>query len=346
MLSVAKGLAPVVGRQGELTRLDELLDALTVGPTTVVQLVGEPGIGKTRLVQELLERARERGQIALSGRASEFERDVPFAAWIDALDEHLKRVPKRELRALPGGYLRELAAVFPALAPDPGQHSPALPAERYQLHRAFAALLERLARDEGLVLALDDVHWADAASIEVLLHLIERPPAGSILLALAYRPRQLPHGVARALEDLGERGMVRLELSALRWEEAEELVPDQLPGDVRERLYRDSGGNPFYLEQLVRSLERGEGRTSVAARSAGDGFVPSAVAAATEREIGALPKHVRTVLEGAAVAGDPFEPDIAAAAAAVEADQMLAGVAELVGVRPVPPPKTLGRFPF
>ncbi|MFL5912067.1 MAG: helix-turn-helix transcriptional regulator [Gaiellaceae bacterium] len=336
----------MVGRQGELARLDELLDGLSTGPAAFVQLVGEPGIGKTRLVQELLERAREHGQFALSGRASEFERDVPFAVWIDALDEHLKSVAKRRLRALPAGYRRELSAVFPALAPDPGQHDPALPSERYQLHRAFAALLERLAQDQPLVLALDDLHWADAASIEVVLHLIERPPAGSVLLTLAYRPRQLPHGVARALEDLGERGMVRLELAALRSEEAAELLPDELPGDVREQLYRDSGGNPFYLEQLVRALERGEGRTSLAARSAGDGFVPSAVAAATEREIGALPKHARTVLEGAAVAGDPFEPEIAAAAADVSADEMLAVLDELVERDLVRPTNTLGRFRF
>src|SRR4051794_39451955 len=105
MPRVATGRTPVVGRQGELTLLDELLEGLGTTPAAVVQVVGEPGIGKSRLVQELLQRARAHGQIALSGRASEFERDVPFAVWLDTLDEHLQSVAEGELRGVPAGYL-------------------------------------------------------------------------------------------------------------------------------------------------------------------------------------------------------------------------------------------------
>jgi len=338
--------APVAGRQAELARLDEVLDALSGGLAQLVHLVGEPGIGKTCLLGELLERARARGQLALSGRASEFEHDVPFAVWLDALDQHLRSVASRTLKGLSAAHRRELGAVFAALAVDAEEQDPPLATERYQLHRAIAALLEQLAGEQPLVLALDDLHWADAASMEVVLHLLERPPAAPVLLALAYRPRQLAPGMARALEDLGERGGARLELSPLSWQEAAELLPARLPGDVRKRLYADSGGNPFYLEQLVRAVERGELRHGLGAQLTGDGTVPSAVAAATAREIGVLSRPARLVLEGAAVAGDPFEPELAAAAADITTKRVLAVIDELVDRDLVRPTETLGRFRF
>jgi hypothetical protein len=189
----------LVGREVEIRRLGELLEALPGGPARIVQVVGEPGIGKTRLVEELLRAARARGYLALSGRASEFERDVPFAALADALaasEQELQQVLER----LPSGYRRELGTMLPAIAAGEQPPSAPLPTtERYQLHRAFAALLEALAAETPLVLALDDLHWADGASIEVLLHLLDRPPAAPLLLALAYRPRQLPPGLGRGL---------------------------------------------------------------------------------------------------------------------------------------------------
>src|SRR5918999_4449543 len=202
----------IVGRRAELDRLDRALDELGRGGSQLLQLVGEPGVGKTRLLAALLERAHGRGQLGLSGRASEFEHDVPLAPWIDALGDHVTGVAERERDGLAAEH-RKLGVVVPELDADEERLDPLLPSERYQLHRAFGALLEQLGRERPLVVALDDLHWADSASIGVALHLVERPPAAPVLLALAYRPRQLPTGLARALEDIGGRGGTRLELA-------------------------------------------------------------------------------------------------------------------------------------
>lgn len=319
----------LVGRTSELNRLDELL-AMLGQKGALVQAVGEAGIGKSRLLEELLGRATERGYLALSGRASEFEADVPFSVWVDALGATVREMEAEQLDQVDEPYRRELAAVFPTLAPADAVPLAALAAtERFRLHRGIAVLLATLAADRPLVLALDDLHWADSASIEVLLHLIEHPPGPGVLLALGYRPRQLRSGLARALEDTAQRAGERLELKPLSLEETTQLLPPQLAEPSRRHLFELSGGNPFYLDQLLRATDQGE--PPAAADRGSTGTVPAAVASATARELATLSEQARRVLEGAAVAGDRFDPALAAAAAEISRDQVLPVIDELAG---------------
>jgi DNA-binding NarL/FixJ family response regulator/tetratricopeptide (TPR) repeat protein len=173
---------------------------------------------------------------------------------------------------------------------------------------------------------LDDFHWADSASIELLGALLRRPPAAPVLVAVAARPHQLPESHAAALERAHRAGaLTRMELGALTQPEARELVGDRV--DV---LYEESGGNPFYLEQLSRSATR-ESASSPSPELALTGIdVPSAVAASLNEELALLSDGARRVLEGAAVAGDPFEPELAAAAADTSEAEAMDAVDELL----------------
>jgi ATP/maltotriose-dependent transcriptional regulator MalT len=209
----------------------------------------------------------------------------------------------------------ELSQVLPAFGAAAAEPAPALH-ERYRTHRAIRELLEQLAATKPLVLILDDVHWADPASIDLLVGLLHRPPSAGVLITIAARPRQLPQRLATAFERAHRGGtLARVELEPLTREQARELV-----GGGADALYEESGGNPFYLEQLARAAPRGE---SAAARLGVD--VPPMVAAALAEELAQLPDPVRRVLDAAAVAGDPFEVDLAAASAAMpEADVLVA----------------------
>ena len=218
----------------------------------MVVLEGEPGIGKSRLLAWLADESS--GATVLAARASEYEADLPYALWTEALGERLS-----------------------------GD-------DRHGTHRWLRSRLEELAAARPLVVCLDDVHWADPASREALLALIHRPPAGRVLLALATRTGQFPL----------ERATV-VRVGPLSSVEARELV-----GAGADAVYADSGGNPFYLEQLVRAA----GEDAVAA--SGDGTVPPAVAAALAAELGGLGADARRLLEAAAVVGDPFDVDLAA----------------------------------
>ena len=341
---MARVAEQVVGRSEELGALDHAVEALEGGEPGALLLTGAPGIGKTRLLSELASRSDERGHVVLSGSASELERDLPFWVFVDALDEYVAGLDPRRLASLEADVGAELARVLPSLSELARSGEPALQDERYRAHRAVRDLLERLAATKPLVLVLDDVHWADSASVELLGALLRRPPGAAVLMAMGARPRQLPDRLARALERADRNGaLTRLELAELEREDALRLLGPGLDGERAGHLVRESGGNPFYLEQLARAARAGRG--AGAARLAGVD-VPPAVAAALAEELDLLAPPARTLLEGAAVAGDPFEPELATAAAALDEEDAAAALDELLATELVRPTGVPRRFRF
>jgi ATP/maltotriose-dependent transcriptional regulator MalT len=319
---------PLVGRADTLRLLDRALGELQGKRASGLAVVGEPGMGKTRLLDELRARADAQELLVLAGAASELADELPFWVFVDALDEYLQAIEPRGLRALDDGARSQLAHVFPALADEHGDAGGGVGDERFRTHRAVRQLLETLARPRPLVLVLDDVHWADAATIELLGSLLRRPPAAPVLLALAVRPRQIPERLFGPLERAVRAGVMRrAELEALSESEAAELV-----GSVAaDAFYAESGGNPFYLEQLARSPVRSDSRPTGAGGVPLAGVdVPWGVAAALSDEFAMLAPEPRRVLEGAAVAGDPFELELAAAAAGTSEGDTVDALDELL----------------
>jgi DNA-binding CsgD family transcriptional regulator len=334
----------LVGRARELAELEGALDQLAAGEPWCVQIVGEPGIGKSRLLSELCRRGEDRGYLVLNGRAAEFERDIPFGLIVDALNDYFGSLEPAVLRALDDDVPHELAAIFPALPRDPeAPASGGEGAERYRLHYAVRSVLERLARRQPLLLALDDVHWADAASVEILAHLLRRF-RGPGLMAVAYR--QAPSRLLAALEGAARAGRgSRLEPALLTPGEAERLIGFDIDDTTRATLYRESGGNPFYIEQLVRAghprrirPRKGTARSREA--------VPRAVLAAINEDVVAISDASRSALEAAAVAGESFEPELVAAIAEQSLPSVFAAIDELLESDFIRPTEMPRRFRF
>jgi DNA-binding NarL/FixJ family response regulator len=324
----------LVGREVELDSFERMLDALGNGRNGAVELTGEAGIGKTRLLRELADRAVGRGHLVLSGAAAESERDVPFSVFVDALDPYLAGLPPPGVAALDEGTRSQLAVVFPSVSGPAGREDTPLQHERYRTHRAVRVLFEHLAATRPFVLTLDDVHWADPASAELLGALLRRPPAGPVAIALALRPLPLSTRLPMALERAHRAGsLVRIELATLTLAEAAELLAGRIGAAESSALHAESEGNPFYLEQLAKSLERSRStpaRPAPARQPMAEIGVPAAVAASLLEELVVLSDTSRRVFEGAAVAGDPFEPELAAAAAGVAEAVAMDAVDELV----------------
>ncbi|WP_301176416.1 ATP-binding protein [Actinomadura geliboluensis] len=342
------GNAPLVGRRDALREIDRALDAAE-GGYGFVALVGEPGAGKTRLLNELADGAIARKLPFVAGRAAEFEQEMPFGAVVDALDDRLEE----HSLDLPPAALRLLGTVFPALADlsgDPPAASPESHVARYQLHRTVRHLLEALAEPSGLVLILDDLHWADDATIELLDHLVRHPPRARVLVAVAYRPAQASPRLAALVDAAGPQG-ARVAVSPLTQSEVREFLGPDVGHARCEALFKASGGNPFYLEALAKMADG-------AAPAAGGGLdrhwekgvanlteVPPAVRAALQVELSALPPQALLMARGAAVAADVFEPALAAVAAEMEQHAALTALDVLTGhdvVRAAPG----GRFRF
>lgn len=274
----------LIGRERELARLRSLRAGMVV-------LAGEPGIGKTSLLRALCS-----DRDALAGAATEFETGVPFALFADAFSA----LGAARVQRLSRGD-DELAALLE------GAFVPGLGGERFRLHQAVRMLLDRLSAARDVLLVLDDAHWADSASVELIAHLARRPPALPIVLAL--RPGQTPGALARAL-----RGCERLSLGPLTRAQAVPLLAG-VPSAVRDAVYERSGGNPFFIDALARG---------------GAGPVPGEVMDALADELAALSPEALAFARGAAVASEPFAPELAAAAAELPDAAGLAALDELV----------------
>ena len=314
----------LVGRETELEQLDAALDALDDGRPAYITLEGEPGIGKTRLLGELRARAEQRRHVVLAGAAAEFESEIPFSVWVDALDAYVVSQNFAEHESWDEELGAELAQVFPSLKGSNGAAA-AIPDERYRAHRAVSRLLCLIADERPLVLVLDDLHWSDGASLELIAALARREPPAPVLLALGMRPGQAAQRLGSALT--GER-VHRLELGHLSEAQARRLLEGVDARDVA-AIYSHGGGNPFYLEQLGRAGE-GTDLAAMLGNGAGEAGVPAAVAGAIAGELESLSAESRALLDGAAVAGEPFEPGLAAAIAELSEQAGLAALDDLL----------------
>jgi DNA-binding NarL/FixJ family response regulator len=315
----------LIGRERQLDLLER---ALARRGSRAVALAGEPGIGKTALLRELVARAAARGSLVLTGSAAELEQELPFGAVSDALDAHVAALPDRVLTELGPDRLAELATVLPSLAVGGRSLGSALQVERFRAHRAVRVLLERLAV-RPLVVALDDAHWADPASLELIAYLLRTPPRARVLLALSYRPAQAPAPFLEAVQGAAQaRHAHVLELGPLTPAESELLLDGAFDAATRAELIRESGGNPFYLLQLARSTRRHERHLEAGPAEAAAAAPPSILGTIRE-ELGELSPAARDLVGAAAVVGDPFERDVAAEVAGLGADAG-AAVSELL----------------
>ncbi len=313
--------AALIGRDAELGVLDDVLDTLGSGDGGMVAVDGEPGIGKTSVLGELQKRAERRGFKVHRGAASEFERDHPYAVIADALDAAVA-ADAGLLGGLAPEMLEELAELLPSLRARAGAGVAKVTDERFRAHRAFRGLLEELAAEAPLVIVLDDLHWADAATVELILALLRRPPGRPALLVVAFRSGEMPERLAAALAD---QRVSRLTLRPLDRAEAAALLGDRLEARHHDAAFREAGGNPFYLEQLTRSTSwAGDGGKVIGM------LVPPAVAASLSAELGGLGPDARALLQGAAVAGEPFEADLAAVAADLDVTAALTALDDLL----------------
>ncbi len=325
----------LVGRERELEALAQALDTARRGHGVLV-LRGTAGMGKSTLLAVVEARARSQGFTVVEGRAAEYQRNLPFALAVDALDDE---VAGARLSALGEEQLADLGAVLPSVSSGGAGIVEGGPLERPRYHRALRAAVEVLDPGRPLLLAFDDVHWADDASVELLLHLLRRPPRTPHLLVIALRPGAVADRIATAVRDVPHA--ISLELGPLATGEADRLLASVSDPARRALIVSESGGNPFFLKELASVAVPGEvGAGAVA------GELPAPVAAAVAVEVDRLPEPARELARGAAVVGEPFELELAAAAAGLDPGAASAALDALRSSDLVAPGGTVREFRF
>jgi len=297
----------LVGRAGELAALEAELQRAATGEFRCVLLSGDPGVGKTRLGEEVLARSAATSTTLVS-RARPLGAAASFGLWAEAFEQHLRELPLEEVAQLCGGILDDLASLLRSVAvvraAIPDREPP-----RIRLLESLATLLGNLARRQPVVLHLDDVHQADASSWEMLDYLGQHFLRIPVLVVATARPGELADQplAIRVLLDLEQRGVMQridvlpLDQAAMQ-ELAEDILGPVVGKDVLEWVGEHSRGNPLFASGLLRAL-RDEGGVP----RPGLRLLPEDLSDRVRARVGLLDKDEQRVLELLTVASGRVE---------------------------------------
>jgi DNA-binding CsgD family transcriptional regulator len=323
-------ICPVlIGRGPQIGALDRLIDEAYGGRGHSALLSGEAGIGKSRLVAECIRRFRARwlagggpSPLVLRGRCFEPDRVLPYAPMLDLLRTWLAAGAPLKIADVIAPVAADLLRLIPELASyspelDP---SPALDPQQEQRRRsqALVQLFARLAADQPLLLIVEDLHWCDETSLEVLFALARHLPAQPILLLLTYRDDERTSDLDAFLAGLDrERTAIEIPLARLDAGDVDAMLRAifELPRPVRaeflDALYATTEGNPFFVEEVLKALVA-SGEIFYAdgvwdRKPLGELHIPRSVKVAVQRRLGQLGEAARELLTFAAVAGRRFD---------------------------------------
>ncbi len=333
--------SPLVGRQAELRALQEAVERLCSGQGGIVMLVGEAGLGKSRLVAELRHRSGAPPLRWVEGRCLAYGRPLAYHFWREALRDLLNLTPQdgpaatrralqEQVRALglDDGPVRPLLAQLLALPPSQEEVVVGTFEEHpVALRHALEAFWAAIAQEHPLVLVGEDLHWADGASLDLLEPLLALSERAPILFLCTFRPDPENAGprLARTAAERHPHRYTAIHLLSLSSQESSALLHNLLrdpPPELAEEILGRAAGNPLYIEEIVRSLldrqairqDPTDGRW----RPAGDLStiaIPDSLQGVLMERIDSLPTGTRRLLHLAAVIGRTFSHRLLAAVA-------------------------------
>jgi DNA-binding CsgD family transcriptional regulator/tetratricopeptide (TPR) repeat protein len=341
---------PFVGRAAELEILRTLMPRAEGEGRRVALIAGEPGVGKSRLVREFSLRVASEDALVLYGACDAAVRN-PYGPFVEALDRLVRVTGVEELRAAlaGGGDLVRLLPDLPALVgelPEPVAADP--DTERHRLHMAVADLLAGASRGRPILFVIEDAHWADAPTLQLLRHLARAAWSARLLLLVTFRDTEsdLPQELAETLADLRRsEEVVRMRLAGLSGAEVSDLVsraaggrgdPDPELAELSGAIHDLTGGNAFLVCELWRALaetgvvEVAGGRVELTAPLSQLG-TPDSVREVVSQRLSRLAPATTELLELAAAAGPEFELEPIRRAAGIAEPELLVALEEAVG---------------
>ncbi len=322
---------PLVDRIEELTLLKSLFEQSLQGKGQVVFVAGEGGVGKTRLVQELGRYSEQRGALFVVGRSYEEEAVIPYSPWVEVIRSMVRRASIAVLNKTMTRTLAEVARIVPEVAvggkelgikgwlsgPEHADLVAGTEVDRIRLFQAVTDFLTHASTQQPVVLFLDDLLWADAASLQLLHYFCRRLRDQRIIMVATYRDVELSkqHPLSRLLLDLNRDRILRqIALGRLITDYVAEIISNHLGGgavlpEFAKLVYTRTGGNPFFVEEVIRLLAD-ESRIFKSERGwtlkeIGEVEIPSTVRALIEHRVARLGMDlVQTLSVGSAIGMD------------------------------------------
>lgn len=340
-----KGLnSPIIGRDEELAKCKDIVDRLINGEGGTLLIAGEAGVGKSRLVAELKEYAKTQEAISIEGKCLPYSRSINYFVFVDALRSYFHLESSDDPTEMMGkieASLRSNGVAESTILNMDSLLSPQLQREldsglqnesdkKIQIFSAVEDVFASAARSKPLMIVLDDLHWADELSIELLISLINNLWNSRIIFVCVYRP-SLPdeQNDSPAYKLEGEQfhnavnpkvKYVRIALSPLSGEASSDLLEsllttEELPLDMKELILGKAAGNPFYLEEVIRSviddkaIEKRDGKW-LAVKELEDIKVPGSVQDVIMARLDRLDEESKNVLRCASIVGRSFDYDL------------------------------------
>jgi class 3 adenylate cyclase len=318
-MTVARALCPVlVGRDAELSALEDSLLSALRGEGGVVVLGGEAGLGKSRLVSELMSRAQRIGCAVMFGTCSEADIALPYLPFVEAIGNHLSGVDVPALGRRLGAAGEELAQLFPQFGSGRSSGGDALQS-KLRLFEAIVVLLREAARERALLLVLEDLHWAERSTRELVDYLTRRLRPTNVLVVATYRSDEMhrKHPLLPTIQSWRRSDQVQvIQLDPLGPEQVATMVSaifDQtsVGTEFRDFIHQRTEGNPFVIEEMLKaSLDHGD-----IFRTEGDWDrkplnefrIPDTVRDTILLRIERLGSDVADVIGAASVAGSSFD---------------------------------------
>ena len=344
-----------VGRQREMAELAAALNDAMSGQGRMVMLAGEPGIGKTRTAQELATLAQQQGSQVLWGRCYEEEGAPPYWPWVQAIRSHVHQATAEQLSVemSPGGAnVAEIVTEIRGKLPDL-ETPPALEPEqaRFRLFDSITTFLKTVSQRQPLMLVLDDLHWADRASLLLLEFVAREIGSSRLLLVGAYRDIDVSrrHPLSQTLGALvREQLFHRVQLGGLTQQEVGEFVQGtsgvNLALEIAEAIHQRTDGNPFFVGEITRHVTL----ENITKDQSWAGIIPEGVRDAIGRRLNRLSEQSNQMLTTASVVGREFQFRLLTSLMndATE-DQLLAAMDEAVAVQLIEElPQSVGLYQF
>jgi DNA-binding CsgD family transcriptional regulator len=339
----------LVGRELQLAAIHRILTRVREGTGSVALIVGEAGVGKSRLLRAMTEEAREAGFFVMHGACFEAERSIPYAPLLDLVRLFAGTASPALVAHVLEPAAADLVAIFPelrSLLPDASPSPTVDPdSDKRRLLHALAHAITLLARRQPVLLAFEDVHWSDDASLELIFHLARSQSSHPVLIALTYRGEEVGPRLARLIADL-ERARVVADLPVERLgrDEVGAMLQaifgphENLGEEFVHLLHGLTEGNPFFVEETLKALITAGDLVPIGgggwrARPLERLRVPRTAVEAVRRRLAALTEPARTVASTAAVAGRRFDFGLLRTLTNRDEAELLALVKELIGAQ-------------
>ncbi len=353
-------LTPLVGRDEELSRLRSAFQDAQAGKSSIVVIHGEAGAGKSRILRELTSYAQSEGASVLTGRGTEDK--VPYSPWVELLREYVASVPSEVLRRMIAGNPADLARLVPDITVKLGTIPPVKSIgeqqDKIRLFETITQFLIAVSKEQPLLVLLDDMEWADQASIDLLEYFVRSTGNLRILAICGYRTEEIEADspLEKSLMRLNrERVLENISLKNLTLEESGRLVTEifgepSVSAELVNLIHQRTGGNPFFVEEILRSLvedgtiyrsDKGWERKPIQ-----ELVVPKSVKAALESRIKKFDPDTLNTMVVASVIGFEFDFDVLGEVSGVEEDLLLDRLEKALASRLIEEPSKKGVFRF